>query len=263
MDLFGSRKAPCAGARVPLQHGAGLSPAARRLAAVSLMALVFSGCSNSSRTGSGFSPSEVGVSASPRVGGLGYSGPLPKGGGVPKLGEPYMVSGRMFVPKDDPGYNRTGLASWYGDDFHGRRTANGEIYDMNALTAAHPTLPLPSYAYVTNTRTGRTILVRVNDRGPYVGNRIIDLSKASANALGLVGRGTGEVRVRYAGPAPLDGNDTRERRHLAALNGGRNSGPIAWAEPAPLQWRSSTSGVPASPGAAWSPDSYRSGLLRR
>ena len=88
---------------------------------------------------------------------------------------------------------------------------NGEVFDMHALTAAHPTLPIPSYAYVTNLSNNRTILVRINDRGPYVGERMIDLSKGSADVLGLRGRGTGRVRVRYAGPAPLNGDDGRER----------------------------------------------------
>ncbi|MFX7784416.1 septal ring lytic transglycosylase RlpA family protein, partial [Acinetobacter baumannii] len=92
-----------------------------------------------------------------------------------------------------------------GADFHGRLTANGETYNMEALTAAHTTLPLPSYVYVTNETNGRTILVRVKDRGPYVGGRLIDLSHAAARALGTERQGTATVRVRYAGRAPLDG----------------------------------------------------------
>jgi rare lipoprotein A len=101
-------------------------------------------------------------------------------------------------------------------DFHGRRTANGEIFDMNALTAAHRTLPMPSYAYVTNLENGRTILVRINDRGPYAGDRLIDLSRASSQALGFTGQGLKMVRVRYAGRAPINGDDSRERRYLAS-----------------------------------------------
>ncbi len=141
---------------------------------------------------------------------------MPKGGGVYKVGSPYRVAGRWYVPSEDRAYDRTGVASWYGVSFHGRRTSNGEIYDMYALTAGHPTMPLPSYAYVTNLQNGRTILVRVNDRGPYVNDRLIDLSWQSARTLGFDGHGLARVRVRYAGRAPLDGNDRAERRHLAA-----------------------------------------------
>jgi rare lipoprotein A len=156
---------------------------------------------------------QLGVAASPRI----ASGrAIPKGGGIYKVGKPYQVGGRWYVPRKVKHYDRSGIASWYGAAFHGRRTANGEIYDMNALTAGHPTLPMPSYAYVTNLANGRTILVRINDRGPYVNNRLIDLSRRSAHELGYTRHGLARVRVRYAGPAPLDGNDQAERRHLAA-----------------------------------------------
>lgn len=151
--------------------------------------------------------------ASPRVVDRGL--PVSKGGGVYKIGPPYKVADRWYIPQEDPAYDRTGRASWYGTDFHGRRTANGEVFDMNALTAAHPTLPLPSYAYVTNLANGRTILVRLNDRGPYARDRMIDLSREAARQLGFEVHGTADVRVRYAGRAPLDGNDDRERRFLA------------------------------------------------
>ena len=132
-----------------------------------------------------------------------------KGGGVYKLGSPYQVAGRWYFPRLEPGYDREGMASWYGTDFHGRRTANGEIYDMFALTAAHQTLPLPSLVTVTSLDTGRTVLVRVNDRGPYAHGRVVDLSREAARALGIERQGTGRVRVRYAGTARLDGNDQR------------------------------------------------------
>lgn len=155
---------------------------------------------------------KTGTSASPRLVALGE--PVPRGGGHFKLGAPYQVSGRWYTPQFDPTYDRVGIASWYGEDFHGRKTANGEIYDMSALTAAHPTLPLPSYAYVTNLANGRTILVRVNDRGPYARDRILDLSWASARALGMANHGLGRVRVRYAGHAPMNGDDSYERRFL-------------------------------------------------
>lgn len=141
---------------------------------------------------------------------------IPKGGGHFKLGPAYKIANRWYVPAEEPGYDRTGLASWYGADFHGRKTANGEVFDMHALTAAHPTLPLPSYAYVTATRTGRTVLVRINDRGPYAHNRVMDLSRRTAEALGIAGAGVSEVRVKFAGRAPLSGDDSYERRFLAS-----------------------------------------------
>ena len=118
-----------------------------------------------------------------------------------KVGKPYKVLGKKYTPKHDPDYNETGIASWYGDKFHGKPTANGEIYDKTALTAAHKTLPLNSFVVVTNLETGKTLKLRLNDRGPFVGGRIIDLSEAAANALGIKGKGLGKVRVQYAGPA--------------------------------------------------------------
>jgi peptidoglycan lytic transglycosylase len=142
--------------------------------------------------------------------------PVPKGGGVYKVGEPYQVEGQWFVPREQQDYDRTGIASYYAEDFHGRRTSNGEIFDMWALTAAHPTLPLPSYVYVTNLENGRTLLVRVNDRGPYARSRVIDVSRTTARYLGFEGKGTAQVRVRYAGRAPLSGEDRYEQRYLAS-----------------------------------------------
>jgi len=107
--------------------------------------------------------------------------------------------GKSYTPKHNPDYDVTGTASWYGPKFNGKPTATGEIYDMYDMTAAHKTLPLNSMLFVTNIENGKSIMVRLNDRGPFVGDRIIDLSKASADALGIAG--LGEVRVQYAGPA--------------------------------------------------------------
>lgn len=118
---------------------------------------------------------------------------------------PYTVRGRTYTPVIDESYNEVGIASWYGDAFHGRPTATGEIYDMNGLSAAHTTLPLPSLAEVTNLETGQSIIVRVNDRGPFVGDRIIDLSRGAADGLGIRSQGLAEVRVRWLGPAPIGG----------------------------------------------------------
>jgi len=133
--------------------------------------------------------------------------PVPKGGGVYHVGQPYVVAGRMYVPEDNPHYQAVGLASWYGEDFHGRYTANGEIFDLNGISAAHPTLPLPSYVRVTNLQNGRSLIVRVNDRGPYHGNRIIDVSLRAAHLLGFRNRGTAWVSVEYVGRAPMEGSD--------------------------------------------------------
>ena len=140
--------------------------------------------------------------------------PVPKGGGVFKLGDPYLANGKWYIPVNDRSYDHVGKASWYGDFFHGRQTANGEVYDMNALTGAHPTLPLPGYVAVTNLQNNRNVVVRINDRGPYHEDRIIDLSHKAAEVLGFYGRGTAPVRVRYLGPAPISGDDSYERSVL-------------------------------------------------
>lgn len=119
-----------------------------------------------------------------------------------RVGPPYQANGRWYVPTAEPGYEQTGIASWYGPQFHGQRTATGEVFDQDALTAAHPTLPIPSLVQVTNLDNGREIIVRVNDRGPFVGDRLIDLSRRSAEVLGFEQQGQAHVRIRYLGPAP-------------------------------------------------------------
>jgi len=121
-------------------------------------------------------------------------------GGIYKVGTPYVIEGVTYYPREDPTYNETGIASWYGEQFHAKRTANGELYDMNAVTAAHKTLPLPSYVQVTNLENGRSLVVRVNDRGPYVNGRIIDLSRRSAQLLGMDRAGIAKVRVKVISP---------------------------------------------------------------
>ena len=151
-----------------------------------------------------FSEKEYGVKASPRV----ADGPaVPKGGGRYMVGKPYQVKGKTYVPKEETAYNKSGLASWYGSAFHGRLTANGEVYDQQHLSAAHPTFPLPSYARVTNVETGSSVIVRVNDRGPYHPGRIIDVSNKAADLLDFKRAGTGRVNVQYVGKAPLHGHD--------------------------------------------------------
>ncbi len=141
-------------------------------------------------------------------------GPIPFGGGHYQLGKPYQVAGRWFTPHEQPDYDRTGLSSWYGEAFHRRMTSNGEWFDMATLTAAHATLPLPSYAQVTNLQNGKTIIVRINDRGPFVDTRVLDVSKRVAEILGYKQQGTAKVRVQYIGPAPLNDKGS----HLMAMN---------------------------------------------
>lgn len=138
----------------------------------------------------------------------GRQGAGPSAGVTPspheKLGKPYQVNGVWYVPKYEPNYDAVGLASWYGPGFHGRLTANGELFDQDRLTAAHPTLPLPSIVEVTNAENGRRVRLRVNDRGPFANDRILDLSKGAAERLGTIRDGVATVRVRYIGPARLE-----------------------------------------------------------
>jgi rare lipoprotein A len=141
-------------------------------------------------------------------------GPVPWGGGRYHVGKPYQVAGRWFEPKEQPNYDKKGVASWYGEAFNRRKTSNGEWFDMTRLTAAHPTLPLPSYVKVTNLENGREVVVRLNDRGPFVGTRIIDLSKRTAEVLEFKHKGKAQVRVQYIGPAPVNDNGS----HLVAMN---------------------------------------------
>src|SRR5580692_12764534 len=180
--------------------------AARGVAAVAAC-LVLANCASSGKFASGVDP-KYGVSSSPRV--VAFGDPVPKGGGTYRVGKPYTVAGQVYVPEEDTHYRAEGLASWYGDDFHGRLTANGEVFDMASLTAAHPTLPMPCYARVTNLANGKSLIVRVNDRGPYHGNRLMDVSSRAAELLEFKGYGVARVRVEYVGRAPLEGSDDRQ-----------------------------------------------------
>lgn len=180
--------------------------AARGVAAAATC-LALANCASSGKFASRVDP-KYGVSSSPRV--VAWGDPVPKGGGAYRIGKPYVVAGRTYVPEEDVNYRAEGMASWYGDDFHGRLTANGEVFDMGSLTAAHPTLPMPSYARVTNVSNGKSLIVRVNDRGPYHGNRLIDVSNKAAELLEFKGNGVAKVRVEYVGRAPLEGSDDRQ-----------------------------------------------------
>src|SRR5476651_562196 len=177
-----------------------------RIVAAAAACAVLANCS-SSGTFSRLDP-KYGVSTSPRV--VAFGEPVPKGGGTYRVGKPYVVAGRVYVPEENISYREEGMASWYGDDFHGRLTANGEVFDMASLTAAHPTLPMPCYARVTNLGNGKSLIVRVNDRGPYHGNRLIDVSNKAAELLEFKGVGVARVRVEYVARAPLEGSDDRQ-----------------------------------------------------
>ena len=145
--------------------------------------------------------------------------PVGKRRGRYKVGDPYVVAGVKYYPEENPDYDVTGIASWYGKPFHGRDTANGEVYDMNLLTAAHKTLPMPVFVRVTNLENGRAIELRVNDRGPFVNSRIIDVSRRAAQLLGFFKQGTAKVRVQIiSGPGTKGrvlarGTTTKEERN--------------------------------------------------
>src|SRR3954468_9298951 len=174
-----------------------------RLAGVTIIAVTAANCSQ--QKFGGIDP-KYGVAASPRV--IRDGEPVPKGGGRDMVGKPYTVAGRTYVPSEKS-YVAEGLASWYGVNFHGRLTANGEVFDRDSIAAAHTTMPLPSYARITNLQNGHSMIVRVNDRGPFHGNRVIDVSERAAAALGFRNQGTTNVRVEYVGRASTNGSDDR------------------------------------------------------
>ncbi len=166
----------------------------------------------------------LGVSSSARVVEPGQ--PIPKGGGVYRVGKAYTIGGKTYVPQENFNYRAVGVASWYGDAFHGRYTANGEIFDENSISAAHPTMPLPSYARVTNLANHRSIVVRVNDRGPYAHDRLIDVSVKTAKLLGFYGDGTTKVKVEYVGRAPLAGSSDNKLLSTLREHGPGHAAPV-------------------------------------
>jgi rare lipoprotein A len=188
-----------------------LRSAARLLVLAAFFAPIIAACGGSNGvphvSRAAFGEKEFGVKASPRV--TNAKNP-PKGGGRAMVGNPYTVRGETYTPIANPvGYVASGTASWYGNDFHGRRTANGEIFSATGISCASPVLPLPSYVRVTNTDNGRSVVCRVNDRGPYLHGRVMDLSYRTAEILGYANKGVGNIQVQYIGPAPLNGDDTR------------------------------------------------------
>jgi rare lipoprotein A len=187
-----------------------------RLFACVALGAALAGCAQQPKSQSRskeYFPSSVYGRASERV--VGEGQPVPRGGGQYLVGRPYTIAGRRYVPNPQPRESQVGMASYYGGAFHGRRTANGEVYDMNSVTAAHPTMPLPSYARVTNTRNGRSIIVRVNDRGPYHAGRVMDVSSKVAEALAFKAYGTAQIKVDYLGKAGLQGSD--DNKLIASL----------------------------------------------
>ena len=176
---------------------------ALKLVLVAGLALALANCAGQTPTAK-VDP-KYGVAPSPLI--VSDGSEIPRGGGREIVGRPYTIAGRTFTPRRDENYSNRGLASWYGPGFHGRQTANGEVFDQYAISAAHTTMPLPSYARVTNLENNRSLIVRVNDRGPFHGNRIIDVSKTVADALGFRRDGVGRVQVDYVGPAHVDGSD--------------------------------------------------------
>ncbi|BCJ90999.1 hypothetical protein IZ6_17340 [Terrihabitans soli] len=196
-----------------------------RVATLGAAALLLAACSGKSMI-----DPRLGVAASPKI--VEEGAPVPKGGGQEKAGEAYKVAGKTYHPDGNPeGYSEEGLASWYGSAFHGRMTANGEIFDMGSISAAHPTLPLPSYARVTNVNNGKSIIVRVNDRGPYHGNRALDVSQRVAEVLDFKQRGMARVKIDYVGPASLKGSDDEKLMATFRENGMEPTTAIAGLAP--------------------------------
>jgi rare lipoprotein A len=166
-----------------------------------------------------------------------------------KVGTPYQINGVWYYPKEDPFYDETGIASWYGSDFHGKSTANGERYDMSTMTAAHRTLPMPSIVRVTNLENGRSIRLRVNDRGPYARGRIIDLSRRAAELLGFQNKGTARVRVQYEGRGDVGGRAPSEEV-VAAKPSDLKAAPLSGVSSTELAPPSGASAAPARTAAA-------------
>ncbi len=202
-------------------------PSVARLGCVVLVGLFVANCSNNHVAGRS---KEIGAfpqwkygRASERV--VGENEDAPKGGGRQLVGGSYSVAGKRYTPFQKPiGYSSVGTASWYGVAFHGRRTANGEVYDRNSISAAHPTMPLPAYARVTNLMNNRSIIVRVNDRGPFHGGRMMDLSQKTADALAFRHLGTARIKMEYLGQASLAGSD--DNLLLATLRTDGSPAPI-------------------------------------
>lgn len=234
-----------------------------KLLTVAMLGLALANCASQNRTAK-VDP-KYGVAPSPMV--VSDGSEIPRGGGREMVGRPYTIAGRTYTPRRDDNYSREGLASWYGPGFHGRQTANGEVFDKFAVSAAHPTLPIPSYVRVTNLSNSRSLIVRVNDRGPFHGNRIIDVSKTVADALDFRKNGVARVQVDYVAPASTDGSDDqiliatlRDDGRLAQLpeHDTRPGVMVASAEPEPARELQTFAEAPREPTAA--PQSFAASL---
>ncbi|WP_300529840.1 septal ring lytic transglycosylase RlpA family protein [Maricaulis sp.] len=196
-----------------------------------LAVLVFAaGCASSPERLRSFETGSVTGSARAASAPVDTRGLIARSSDHQKVGRPYTISGQRFVPRREDSYDEIGIGSWYGPNFHGRPTANGEIFDQNQMTAAHTTLPIPSIVEVTNLENGRQVIVRLNDRGPFVDDRIIDLSRAAAEALDYRSRGLARVRVRYLGPAHPNAEPPAHSFHVAQVGTRRTAEP----EPEPV-----------------------------
>ena len=226
----------------PVRNSIRRTPARALAGGFALAVLALGGCAQSPQQLTAahhpkeYFPASVYGPASRRV--IPDGQPIPPGGGQYLVGKPYTIAGQTYYPSERK-ITQVGLASWYGDAFHGRLTANGEIYDRDGFTAAHPTMPLPSYARVTNLRNGYSMIVRVNDRGPYHSNRIMDVSRRVAEALDFQRGGTSKVKVEYVGRASLAGSDntklyaTLRTDGPARLQGVEPATAVAEAAPVP------------------------------
>ncbi len=204
--------------------------AARVAAAVGLMMLAACGSPTRQATQAPSSPRELAERTR-----TGAYEPSPEQRGYYKVGKPYQIAGVWYYPREDFGLVETGIASWYGEEFHGRMTANGEFFDKNDLTAAHPTLQMPSVVRVTNLDNGRSVVVRVNDRGPYARGRVIDVSRRTAQVLGFESQGTAKVKVeviadesiKLAGLAREGADVPKLERYVEARHGTESTPQIA------------------------------------
>jgi rare lipoprotein A len=174
----------------------------------------------------------------------------PVGTGTYKVGRPYQEAGVWYSPHEQPEYDETGIASWYGPDFHGKRTANGEVFDAGGLTAAHPTLPMPVNVRVTNLDNGRSLVLRVNDRGPFARGRIIDVSAHAAQLLGFYEKGTARVRVTYLARADSPAGDSGTSTAIAAVAAPTNPIRVASLDPVSVAPRQPESHEPDPDEAA-------------
>ena len=176
---------------------------------------------------------------------------VPPNAGVYKVGVPYQIGDTWYYPREQPDYDETGIASWYGPTFYGHSTANGERFDASALTAAHRTLPMPVNVRVTNLENGRSLIVRVNDRGPFAKGRIIDLSERAATLLGYKDKGTARVRVTFVSRADLPGGGPQPSQ---------TPPEIASAVPAAPTGKVAASDLDPLPGTAASPPAQTADL---